>query len=239
MEPYGKSLLAFLEGDTSAHVVVRRDDDAESILPAAWFFRDTRTFTTVEQKALALCKGRVLDIGCGAGALALELQQRSHRLTAIDVSADAVTVALRRGVADVICGDIFSYDGGPFDTLLMLGHGLGMVETTDGLRRFLLHAGELLATDGQLLVDSMDARVTQDQNNLAYQDANRAAGRYFGEIRMRFEYEERGGPWCGWLHIDADTLTEYAGAAGWRCGIIHHDPNGDYLARLTRARGAN
>lgn len=234
MEPFGRSLLAYLDGDTGAQLVVRRDDGNESTLPASVFFRDVPSFTAVEVQALALCKGRVLDVGAGAGSLSIELQRREHRVTALDISADAVTVAMRRGVIDVVCGDVFSYEGGPFDTLLLMGHGVGMVETIAGLRRFLARALSLVASDGQVLLDSLDVRATDEPANLAYHQANQAAGRYIGEIRMRFEFAGREGPWCGWLHVDADTLTEHCGAAGWHCGVVHRGAPGDYLARITR-----
>jgi len=60
------------------------------------------------------------------------------------------------------------------------------------LERFLAHAHRLLRSDGQLLLDSVDVRVTSDPLHLAYQEANRVAGRYIGEIRLQFEF--RGEP---------------------------------------------
>jgi hypothetical protein len=116
----------------------------------------------------------------------------------------------------------------------MLGHGIGMVQTVDGLRGFLARAAALLAPGGQLLLDSLDVRVTNDPAHLAYQAANRVAGHYPGEIRMQFEFCGRIGPPCGWLQIDADTLNVESASVGWRCEVIHPGPNGDYLARLTQ-----
>jgi len=234
MEPFGHALRAYLAGDAGAELIVRRDDGKASALPVAVFFRDESGFTELERSATALCRGRVLDIGAGAGSHSIVLQRRGHPVTALDISPEAAAVARRRGVSAVHCADIFDFTGGPFDTLLMMGHGIGMVETLDGLQRFLAHAPTLLAADGQLLLDSLDVRVTDDTENLAYHAANRAAGRYIGEIRMRFEFAGRTGPYCGWLQVDAATLCAHAERAGWRCEVVHQDESGSYLARLLR-----
>jgi len=115
----------------------------------------------------------------------------------------------------------------------MLLHGIGMVETLSGLGRFLRHARNLVKEQGQLLLDSLDVRRTDDPKHLAYQDTNRRAGRYFGEIRMQFEYKGQRGPLFGWLHVDAETLADHAGPAGWQCQMIHQQEDGNYLAQLS------
>ena len=233
MEPFGEALLAYLDGDTSAELILRRDDGREAVIPVSLFFRDEATFTDVEKVATGLCEGRVLDIGAGAGSHSAALQRKGRLVTAMDISPQAVDVMRRRGVANVQPADIFAFEGGPFDTLLMLGHGIGMVETIEGLQRFLVHARSLLAPGGQLLLDSLDVRVTDDPENLAYHEANRRAGRYIGEIRTQLEFRGHAGPWCGWLQVDADTLSGHAESAGWCCELVHRGSNGDYLARLT------
>jgi hypothetical protein len=57
---------------------------------------------------------------------------------AIDIDAQAATIMAWRGVKEGHCADILTFDGGPFDTILMMGHGIGMVETVAGLDRFLV-----------------------------------------------------------------------------------------------------
>jgi hypothetical protein len=117
----------------------------------------------------------------------------------------------------------------------MLGHGIGMTETIVGLGRFLRHARGLLAPGGQLLLDSLDVRATQDPAHLAYHEALRRAGRYVGEIRMQFEFRGVAGPFCGWLQVDGETLAAQARTAGWTCEVVVQDARGDYLARLAPA----
>ena len=238
MEPFGKALVAYLGGDSSAELVVRRDDGREATLLVRHFFRDESGFTEMEKRAMELCEGRVLDIGAGAGSQSVALQRKGYSVTAMDISPEAVAVARRRGVTDVLCADILSFEGGPYDTLLMMGHGIGMVETIEGLKRFLAHAQSLLAADGQLLLDALDVRATRDSANLAYHEVNRKAGRYIGEIRMQFEFQGESGPYCGWLQVDAETLRNHAESAGWRCEVPYQGENGDYLARLTRRKTA-
>jgi SAM-dependent methyltransferase len=234
MAPHGRALLAYAEGDAAAAQVVRRDDGHEASLPVALFFRTPDQFWPIERTALARCDGHVLDIGAGSGLHTLALQARGLPVTAIDISPEAVAVMRRRGVRDARASDIYGFTEGRFDTLLMLGHGIGITETLAGLDRFLLHAGRLTAVGGRLLVTSLDVRRSDVPKDVAYREANRRAGRYVGEIRMQVEFAGQAGPYCGWLHVDAETLTQHAVTAGWTCEIEHQEESGDYLASLTK-----
>ncbi len=234
MEPFGKALIAYARGALDAELVIRRDDGREETLPVSLFYRGEADFSPIDRLAIELCHGSVLDVGAGAGPHSAVLQRRGHSVTALDVCADAVEVARRRGIVDVVCGDILSFEGGPFDTLIMMGHGIGMVETIDGLKQFLAHAPSLLAPGGRVLVHSLDVRGTSDAGHLAYQEANRNAGHYIGEIRTQLEFQVSTGPYCGWLQVDAETLREHAESAGWRCDVVLRAEGGDYLAKLTR-----
>ncbi len=132
------------------------------------------------------------------------------------------------------CADIFQFSGGQFDTLPLLGHGIGLVETIRCLDQFLAKAHSLLSINGQILLDSLDVQVTNDPKNLAYQERNRKAQRYIGEIRMQFQFKKQKGPYFGWLHVDGKTLKKHAKITDWYCKIIHQEQAGDYLARLTK-----
>ena len=134
---------------------------------------------------------------------------------------------------DVHCADIFDFQEEPFDTLLMLGHGIGIVEDLQGLSRFLAHARRLTRAGGHLLLDSLDVRQTDDPKHLAYHEANRRTGRYFGEIRLQLEYAGQTGPYCGWLHVDPEILRKQGELAGWQCETILELDSGGYLAGLT------
>jgi SAM-dependent methyltransferase len=238
MGPFGVALRSYFAGNTGATLILHCDDGPDVQLPVSHFFRGALAFTPIEEAALAHCKGHVLDVGAGTGLHSLVLQQKGLRVTAIDICPEAVEVMVHRGVLDVHCAHLFEYQGGPFDTVLMMGHGIGMVETLAGLDRFLAQAKGCLSGQGHVLLDSLDVRVTDDPKNLAYLEANRRAGRYTGEIRMHLEYQGQKGPQYDWLLADADTLNQRAAKAGWNCEVILTVDSGDYLARLTKRRTA-
>jgi SAM-dependent methyltransferase len=234
MRPYGQALLDFFSGDAGAALIVEREDGLRSDLPVRTFFRQEADFSPFDQAALALCQGPVLDVGAGAGRHSLVLQERGYAVLAVDVSPAAVEIMRGRGVEDALCAYIFAFQGGPFDTLLLMMHGLGMVETLSGLDRLLDHARTLVSPHGQILLDSLDVRETTDPTHIAYQEAVRQAGRYVGEIRMRFEYRGQTGPTFGWLHVDPETLGRHARRTEWGCRVVRRETNGDYLAQLER-----
>lgn len=233
MSPYGKALLDYYNGDRTAEIIVRRDDGLETKLPAGLFFRTQTELLPGEGEAINESRGHVLDIGAGSGLHTLILESRGLTVTAIDIEPNAVDIMNQRGVQDVHCIDIMKFQGGPFDTLLMLGHGIGMVENIKGLNLFLDHAACLIQRNGQLLINSVDVRQTDDSVHLKYHDANSFAGCYIGETRIQFEYKRECGPFCGWLHIDPQTLKKQAELKNWNSDIIFQDNSGEYSARLT------
>jgi SAM-dependent methyltransferase len=233
MTPFGKALLAYFNGDRDAELIIHRDDGLETHIPANHFFRVSSQLSPLEKKAIENCKGHILDAGAGSGIHSLVLQQNGFQVTALDITPQAVDIMKKRNIKDVRQGDIFNFHGGPFNTILMLGHGIGMVETLAGLKRFLNHAQNLLSKKGQLLLDSLDVTKTDDPRNHAYLDANRKAGRYVGEIRIQFEFDNETGPYCSWLHIDPKALKNISTKSGWQCRLLCEEKMGDYLAKLS------
>lgn len=234
MKPYGLALLDYFNGNSKAELIFRRDDGNEFVLPVSVFFRDRNNFTSIEEEAIKLCRGLVLDIGAGTGSQSFVLKQLNIPVTSIDIDSNAAYIMKKRGLKDVHCCNVFEYRNKSFDTLLMLGHGIGMVETIAGLDMFLEHAQDLLNIGGQLLLDSLDVRKTTDEDNLAYHEKNRKAGNYIGQIRMQCEYQGNKGPYYGWLQVDEETLKDHSEAKGWNCETIRREENGDFLARLIR-----
>ena len=62
----------------------------------------------LEWIALQHCRGRILDIGAGAGSHSLALQQLGQEVTALEISPLAAGIIKARGVSQVLCAGCLS-----------------------------------------------------------------------------------------------------------------------------------
>jgi SAM-dependent methyltransferase len=233
MEPLGRAFLDYLAGEKEAMLTLSREDGEGGSLPVAEFFREADA-APLEKVALDNCRGMILDIGAGAGIHSLYLQNRGHYVCGLDILSEACQVMRKSGIKEVFCGSPYEYQGEPYDTLLIMGRSIGMVETLAGMDDFLEDVRRLVKPRGQIILNSADVRITDNPRHLAYHEFVRRVGRYIGEIRIYLEYKGVKGPMFGYLHVDAETLAEHAAAAGWSCDILFKGDEGNYLTRLTR-----
>jgi SAM-dependent methyltransferase len=228
--------MDFFEGDEGAEITIRSDlgEGEEETHPVAAWFRRPEEDVGYEATALDLCRGRVLDVGAGAGVHALPLQERGLEVCAIDFTPEAVEIMRRRGVRDARRERLEEFRDGPFDTILILANGAGLAESLDGLERFLARLGELLAPGGQVLLDSCDVRPPAGPDGV--RPATGADGRYVGDIHFQLEYRDEKGDPFPQLYVDPDTFAGTAARAGWTFEVVETGEGGAYLARLTRDR---
>lgn len=193
-------------------------------LPVKVFFRQMEEMPLLELTALELCRGRILDVGAGAGCHSLALQKMGQDVTALDHSSLSAELMIERGVKNVICQDFYAVEEGAFDTLLLMWNGIGMTGTLAGLRNFLTKAGTLLRPGGQIIFDSTDcAYIFQEKPSL---DAP-----YYGESRSQYEYKNQLGGWFGWLFIDRETLRKIAEEEGWEIEVKAESKTGQFLGQ--------
>jgi SAM-dependent methyltransferase len=195
-------------------------------MPVNTFFRDVDDMPDLELFAINECRGKVLDIGAGAGSHALLLQDRGVDVTAIDISPLAVQVMQQRGVKKAFEADIYTYRPGRFDTLLLLMNGIGLAGDLDGLKILLAHLKILLNPGGQILFDSSDI-------NYLY-EGDLPANKYYGEIAYQYQYKQLQTDWFKWLYIDEQTLMKVAAEIGFRAEVLVEDEYDQYLVRLTQ-----
>ncbi len=100
--------------------------------------------------------GRVLEVGCGTGALARRLLDLGFSVAAVDRDPDAVRAARDRGVPAVEA-DFLTFRGGPFDAVLFtrsLHHIHPLELALDRAHALLAPGGTLLAEE--FAVDQID-----------------------------------------------------------------------------------
>ena len=150
----GEAILSFYEFNDPTDIVVESNIVEKDIIPIKYLFRSFIDMPELEQIALDLCKGEVLDVGAAAGCHSIELVNKNLNVTPIDLSKSAVKVMKGRGLKAVNTN--FYNVKQKFDTLLFLMNGIGISGTIAELPRFLNHAKSLLKDNGQILLDSSD-----------------------------------------------------------------------------------
>ena len=229
----GQALLDYHRGAAKATLTVHCSAADDEPLPASYFFRTLLQMPELERQALDESRGRVLDLGAGAGCHSLELQSRGFEVKAVDVSFGAVQVMAERGVNTVARHDLFAARAPselPYDTILLLMNGLGLTGSLEGLDKFLAHARTMLAPGGQILATSSDVRyLYEDEDGALLLNLN---GPYYGEVEYTLSYEGRSGAPFPWLFVDAALLNDAAEAAGYTADFLGEDDNEQYLVRL-------
>lgn len=226
MDVFGEALKDQFTKPPAETLWVHNSFDYPEEMPVDIYFRDEDEMPELELKALDLCKGKVLDVGAGVGSHALVLQKRGFNVTGMDISAPAVKIMKQRGLKQAIEGNILTYKGQKYDTLLFMMNGIGLTGSISGLKAFLKDVKDLLNPGGQLVFDSSDLAYL-------YQDIPFPLNGYYGEVSFRYEYKLIKGNWFKWIYIDQKTLTDLAKAIGWTTEIIFEDDQDQYLARLT------
>jgi SAM-dependent methyltransferase len=233
MKPTGLAIKDFYAGDVSAEVKIYRDDGVVSNLAISAYFRGAIDFQ-IDKILLDRCRGRVLDVGAGAGIHSLYLQKMGFDVQALDVSPEACRVMKQRGLKNVICANFPDFRSDPFDTLLFLGRSITMAGTLDGLDESLSDARRLVNPGGQILLNSLDVSKSENSRDIAYYKANKQAGRNIGEIRLFMEYKGIKTSEISYLHVDPVTLASCAAKAGWSYENLLEEKDGNYAARLAK-----
>ena len=230
-DPMGHAIAEYYEKGKAAKLRVFSSQFYEDEIPVKTLFRTYNEMPIVEQMAVDLSRGRVLDVGAGSGCHSLELKNRGMEVVAIDISELSVDVMKKRGIDARVINFFDTTFTEKFDTILMAMNGIGIIGKVENLSNFFARIKELLADRGQLLLDSSDIKYVFENEDGSF-DIN-LNGRYYGEIDFTMQYRSIKGEDFDWLYIDFDTLSMYAEKYGFKCEKCINGEHYDYLARLT------
>lgn len=232
-DPMGAAIADFYKNGIAGRLRVLSSMFDEDEIPVAHLFREEDEMGELELKALELSKGRILDVGAGAGCHALALQNRGMEVTAIDVSPLSVEVMTKSGIDDARLVNLYNETlCEKFDTILMLMNGSGIIGKIANMPQFFARIDSLLAEGGQVLMDSSDLiYLFEDEDGGVDIDL---AGDYYGEVDFTMQYKNIKGETFDWLYIDFETLAFHAAENGFEAELVMQGEHYDYLARLTR-----
>jgi len=178
---------------------------------------------------LNLVKEKYLILVLVFGSHSLALQERGFNVTALEKSKGAVEVMKRRGIKNIIKGDVYNhlaYDV-QYNTILLLMNGIGLAGTLEGYKNLLKIFEKILAPGGQVFFDTSDVEYL-------YKGKSKPSGKYYGELDYQFEYQKEKGNWFKWLYLDQQTLNKLSKDNGWESQVIYEDDLNHYLIRLVK-----
>ncbi len=230
-DAFGEALLDAMAGSTGTHFI-ERDDGLLQAMDATTYFTKPDSWPGFEVDALESVSGRVLDIGAGAGRHSVALQERGCEAMALDVSPGAIEVCRMRGVEWTFKGsiyDLLSVPVEPFDSIILMGNNLALLQSEARAANMFNAMRRLLRPGGRVIGTCRDPYQTDDPDHLLYHESNRAAGRYPGQIRMRFRYQRLATDWFGILFLSPAELRDLARRGDWQV-IYTSEPDPTYVA---------
>lgn len=230
-DPMGAAIRDYHLRGKAARLRVMSSMFDEDEMPVDHLFRTFDYMPHLEQKALNMAYGKVLDIGAGAGCHALALQERGMDVKAIDISPLSCEVMKERGIKDVECVNLFCKQlQGKYDTLLLLMNGTGIAGKLSQLPALLNRLKELLSEEGQILIDSSDLKyIYENEDGSMDIDLNAP---YYGEVDYQMQYRDIKGEPFDWLYTDPMLLASASKQCRLQCQIMEQGEHYDYLAKL-------
>ncbi|AWM13194.1 class I SAM-dependent methyltransferase [Flavobacterium sp. NRK F10] len=229
---FGKAILDYQTQNEPEDLITETSISEADEMSVAYLFRNYDEMPRIEQKALQMANGRILDVGCGAGSHSLYLQnERKLDVTSIDISPNAIKACQLRGLKKAKVQDVMTLENEKFDTILLLMNGAGMCGKLKNISKFLQKLKSLLNKGGQILVDSSDIIYMFDED----EDGGKWIPTdvdYYGEVIFDIQYKGEKEDSFNWMYIDYNTLQNAVHANGSQCELVLEGEHYDYLAKI-------
>ncbi len=240
-DAFGRALADWMRGGTEPEIYERDDGFVDVGAGPELFFAEARHWPGAERQAMRFARGRIIDVGCGAGRVALHLQQRGLDVVGLDSSPLAARISRQRGVRKIQCspispltGSMGSFDS--FDTIVLFGNNFGIFGPPHQLRRTLSDWAARSAPGTRILAESTNpyfgGAPAMDRR---YYLHNTERGRMPGECRLRVRYRDWATPWFSWLFVSRKEMRSLLRGTGWhQSRILATTPDEPYVAVLEK-----
>ncbi len=231
-DPIGQAIHDhYFEKSDDVVIINSNLTEGEEIAPS-YFFRSIDNMPQLEKIALEHCKGKILDVGAGAGAHSIILQNAGFDVTANEKSPLSCKVLKERGLKNIACQDIFDFVQTGYDTILLLMNGIGVAEDLEGLEKLFYKLKGFISPNGQILLDSSDIIYLFEEEDGSYW-VDIASDKYYGEMIYITFYKNTVSEPFKWLFVGFEKLSETASRCGFKCKKVADGNHFDYLAKLT------
>jgi SAM-dependent methyltransferase len=236
-DAFGQEVWAYFRGRESFEVVERDDGFVALSGGPKIYFETFKNWPKHQKLGMKFVSGRVLDIGAGAGRVALYLQKKGFKVTAIDNSPLAIRTCRERGVKNarllpIEKIGIFKRDS--FDTVIMYGNNFGLFGNPGKARHLLKKLHKITTSKGLLIAESTDPHKTKDIAHLEYQRNNKIRGRMPGQLRLRLRFRNYIGNWFDYLLVSKGEMRSILKGSGWKIKRIIDCGKSSYVAILEK-----
>ncbi|HVM61804.1 MAG TPA: class I SAM-dependent methyltransferase [Verrucomicrobiae bacterium] len=235
-DAYGRMVWDHLHGELTREIVERDDGRFDTSGGAPSYFAEFKDWPRHQQAAMKFVRGRVLDVGCGAGRCCLHLQKRGQKVVGIDASPLAIKTCRKRGVKNTRLLPFTQIHRGlgRFDAILMMGNNFGLFGSRRRARWLLRRLYALTSPNARIVAESLDVYRTKDPDHLQYQRFNRCRGRMSGQVRLRVRYRRYCTPWFDYLMVSPGEMKEIVADTGWHVRRFLKSDNRLYVAVIEK-----
>lgn len=235
-DAYGRLLMDYFNGEQVSEIFERDDGCITLGGGPKGYFSTFDSWRPHVQEAISLVKGRILDIGCGAGRFGIHLQNNGFDVVGIDNSDLAVKVSKAMGLKEVfpIGIDEIDLNLGKFDTILMLGNGFGLMHSFANTRKILDKLENISSDDALIIAESINPYGSSFPNELSYFEKNRKQGRMYGQLRMRIRHLDYKTPYFDFLFVSPDEIRTIVEGTSWKLDKTLGDINGGFIALIKK-----
>ncbi len=236
-DAYGHEIFDYWRGQKRVSEIVERDDGYIDLsLGPREYMADYPAWPIYQRQAIRFARGKVLDIGCGAGRCLLYLQKKGLTAVGIDISPLAIRVCRERGAKGALLRSITEIgpDLGRFDTVVMFGNNFGLFGSAARAKRLLRTMARMTTPKARIIAESTDPHQTTRPDHLAYHRRNRRRRRLPGQLHLRIRYRCFITPWFDYLLVSPAEMEQILSGTGWRIHRLFPSADSAYAAVLEK-----
>ncbi len=233
-DAFGQAMYDYLQGKGGTEITER--DDGYFNADPVFYLSEYKSWPARQKRALRYARGKVLDIGCGAGRHSLYLQKKGLDVLGIDNSPLAIKVCKLRGLRKAKVMSITKVNSklGRFDTILMLGNNFGLFANLKRAKRLLKRFYIMTTPRARIIAESCDPYKTDDPIHIRYHKLNKTRGRMAGQVRIRIRYKKYVTPWFDYLLVSKDGMQQILAGIGWKVKHFIDASAGRYTAIIEK-----